>query len=358
MNIVQATHQYERWLSQHTTLVRPDLVLKHALMKRDAFSFLRATFYRWTQVWGDVCADLCGAPEVLAIGDLHVENFGTWRDDEGRLVWGLNDFDEAFPLPYTNDLVRLAVSAILAQETDHWTLRVKQIYDAILTGYIECLEAQGRPFVLAEKHGWLRRIATNKLRDPVLFWKKLKALPHAKNPVPSPVRQALEQSMPVRGIAYSIRRRVSGLGNLGKPRFVALTDWEGGAIAREAKALGPSSRVCVRPRQGRETILYQTLLNQAVRCRDPFVHVHNEWLLRRLSPYCSRIELSSLPKKHDESKLLYAMGWETANVHLGSEKAIKALLRDLTKRKADWLPRATKAMVKATVSDWKDWANE
>lgn len=216
MNIVQATHQYERWLGQHTTLVRPDLVLKHASMKRDAFSFLRATFYRWTQVWGDVCADLCGAPEVLAIGDLHVENFGTWRDDEGRLVWGLNDFDEAFPLPYTNDLVRLAVSAILAQETDHWTLRVKQIYDAILTGYIECLEAQGRPFVLAEKHGWLRRIATNKLRDPVLFWKKLKALPHAKNPVPSPVRQALEQRMPVRGLPYSIRRRVSGLGNLGQ----------------------------------------------------------------------------------------------------------------------------------------------
>lgn len=95
-----------------------------------------------------------------------------------------------------------------------------------------------------------------------------------------------------------------------------------------------------------------------MRCRDPFVHVHDEWLLRRLSPYCSRIELSSLPKKHDESKLLYAMGWETANVHLGSEKAIKALLRDLTKRKAAWLPGATKAMVKATVSDWKDWANE
>ena len=164
--------------------------------------------------------------------------------------------------------------------------------------------------------------------------------------------------MPVRGIAYSIRRRVSGLGNLGKPRFVALADWEGGAIAREAKALGPSSCVWVRPRQGRETILYQTLLNQAVRCRDPFVHVHDEWLLRRLSPYCSRIELSSLPKKHDESKLLYAMGWETANVHLGSEKAIKALLRDLTKRKAAWLPGATKAMVKATVSDWKDWARE
>ena len=44
MNIVQETHQYERWLGQHTILVRPDLVLKHALMKRDAFSFFGPPF--------------------------------------------------------------------------------------------------------------------------------------------------------------------------------------------------------------------------------------------------------------------------------------------------------------------------
>ena len=88
MNIVQATYQYERWLGQHTTLVRPDLVLKHASMKRDAFSFLRATFYRWTQVWGDVCADLCGAPEVLAIGDLHVKTLERGVTMKVTSSWG------------------------------------------------------------------------------------------------------------------------------------------------------------------------------------------------------------------------------------------------------------------------------
>jgi uncharacterized protein (DUF2252 family) len=25
-----------------------------------------------------------------------VENFGAWRDVEGRLIWGINDFDEAW----------------------------------------------------------------------------------------------------------------------------------------------------------------------------------------------------------------------------------------------------------------------
>ena len=56
------------------------------------------------------------APQVLAVGDLHTENFGTWRDGEGRLVWGINDFDEVAVMPYTLDLVRLAASARMAIE--------------------------------------------------------------------------------------------------------------------------------------------------------------------------------------------------------------------------------------------------
>ena len=52
---------------------------------------------------------------MLAVGDIHVENFGTWRDAEGRLVWGVNDFDEAARMPYAIDIVRLATSAVLAE---------------------------------------------------------------------------------------------------------------------------------------------------------------------------------------------------------------------------------------------------
>ena len=43
------------------------------------------------------------------------ENFGTWRDAEGRLIWGVNDFDEAARMPYALDIVRLATSAVLAE---------------------------------------------------------------------------------------------------------------------------------------------------------------------------------------------------------------------------------------------------
>jgi uncharacterized protein (DUF2252 family) len=355
MKIKQATQQYERWLAQQAPLVRKDLALKHAVMKRDAFSFLRATFYRWIQVWPKACGDVVGAPRVLAIGDLHVENFGTWRDYEGRLIWGINDFDEASSLPYTNDLVRLAVSAKLAIQAEHLSIKAKHVYDAILTGYVESLRTGGRPFVLAEGHGWLRRVATSKLRDPVQFWKKMDSLPTAKA-MPADARKALKRVMPEQGLAVTIRRRISGLGSLGRPRFVALADWHGGRIAREAKALGPSACVWAQTRRASTPIMYQAILDRAVRCRDPFVQVEGSWLTRRLSPYCSRIELPSLPKRRDEGKLLYAMGWETANVHLGSRKT-KDIQKDLTKRRANWLPLAAKAMVNATMSDWNDWRN-
>src|SRR6195256_3247361 len=121
-NIVAATRSYERWMADFIPVVRADLRYKHERMDADLITFLRATFYRWAQVWPDVCADLATAPAVLAVGDTHVENFGTWRDAEGRLVWGINDFDEAHTLPYTIDLSRLATSAVIAGQASHISL--------------------------------------------------------------------------------------------------------------------------------------------------------------------------------------------------------------------------------------------
>ena len=111
MNIVKATRKFEEWLCLHTHIVKEDLRFKHKEMACAAFPFLRATFYRWVQVWPETCDEIAKAPRVIAIGDLHVENFGTWRDAEGRLIWGVNDFDEAAVMPYTNDLLRLATSS-------------------------------------------------------------------------------------------------------------------------------------------------------------------------------------------------------------------------------------------------------
>jgi hypothetical protein len=78
-------------------------------------------------------------------------------------------------------------------------------------------------------------------------------------------------------------------------------------------------------------------------------------VVRRLAPDCSRIELVSLAAERDEARLLYSMGWETANMHFGSLRAIPEVKRDLAQRKGRWLHKAAKAMCKATLVDWEDW---
>src|SRR5271165_4356394 len=359
MNIVKATRNFEEWLAKRTHIDKKDLRLKHANMKADLFMFLRATYYRWAQLWPQVCPDLARAPRVLAVGDLHVENFGTWRDAEGRLIWGVNDFDEAWPMAYTIDLVRLAVSAHLAVEAGSLPLKREDICGTLLEGYRESLREQGRPFVLGEQHQWLRLIAEGELRDPVRFWQKMDALPTLKTEAPVSAVDAIEHLMPTPGIPYRLAHRTAGLGSLGHARYVAIADWHGGRIAREAKALVPSSSHWAQnfgtKDGGPAEILYQTIINRAVRCPDPFVQLRGRWIVRRLGPHCSRIELASLRGPDTELRLLHAMGWETANIHLGTASARKLVLRHLGKQKGRWLHEAAEAMLAAVRDDWEVW---
>ena len=219
MNIQQATRLYEHWLGQKVELIRADIRHKHRLMASDVFRFFRATFYRWMQLWPEACFDLADARVVLAVGDLHVENYGTWRDQEGRL----------------------------------------------------------------------------------------------------------------------------------------LSDWRGGMIAREAKALAPSACSLALAWAESPKIYYQEIIEQAVRVPDPFVSVQGKWIVRRLAPDCTRVELGDLPEGHDESALLHAMGYETANIHLGTKLARSAIAHDLRKRPKDWLHKAVKRMAKLVMADWTDW---
>ncbi|MGA2099629.1 MAG: DUF2252 family protein [Candidatus Sulfotelmatobacter sp.] len=358
MNIVKATRHFEEWLGQRTNLVAKDLRLKHSSMKAGVFQFLRATYYRWAQIWPEVCPDLAKAPQVLAVGDLHVENFGTWRDVEGRLIWGVNDFDEAYPMAYANDLVRLAVSAHLAVEAGHLPLKRRDICDSLVDGYREALQAEGLPFVLGEKNEWLREIAESELRDPIHFWAKMDALPTVKEQIPISAIDAIDHLLPARGLEYRLARRVAGLGSLGHARYVAIADWNGGRIAREAKALVASGCYWAKEHEGASEILYQTIISHAIRCPDPFVQLRGHWIVRRLSPHCSRIELATLRAAGEEMRLLHAMGWETANIHLGTHNARKPILAHMKKQKRKWLHLATEKMLQSVRADWEVWRKD
>jgi hypothetical protein len=353
LNIREATASYEHWMRRCTTVISSDLRSKHEQMKEGPFLFLRGTFYRWAQQWSSICSDLCDAPEVLAVGDLHVNSFGTWRDVEGRLCWGVDDFDEAFRLPYTNDLVRLAASMKIVIDAEGLSIKVKAGCDAILEGYVRSLKAGGRPLVLAEREQKLGKLGIDSFKPPTDFWDKLNQLPPVRQELAPDVRRALEKTLPDPQMKYKVVRRQAGLGSLGQQRFVAIGEWRGGYVAREAKAVLPSACVWVRGAVGRGQSNYEDAISSAVRSPDPFQVIQGSWLIRRLSPDSNPIDIQTLPKHSDEQMILQAMGAEAANVHLGTKGQATRVLKDLSKRKANWLRDSANHMAAAVEKDWK-----
>src|SRR3954454_13239233 len=157
MDISSSSDKYESWLAAElgSEILEKDMKKKRKEMVAGPFPFLRATYWRWAEMMPSLCQklDLGTAPHALAVGDIHLENFGAWRDEDGRLVWGVNDFDEAAEMPYVLDLVRLATSAALARRVS----ATKDICSAILDGYEKGV-SQPRPFVLDENHQRLRAL--------------------------------------------------------------------------------------------------------------------------------------------------------------------------------------------------------
>jgi hypothetical protein len=284
-----------------------------------------------------------------------VENLGTWRDSEGRLAWGVNDFDEAYPAAYTNDLVRLAASALLASQEQVLAIQPAEACQAILDGYRKTLENHGQPFVLAEQHEHLREWANSQLRAPLHFWQKLEQLTPITN-TPAPVQALLQTSLPAGYSNAVVVHRAAGLGSLGRQRYTIIAEWNGGKIAREAKQLVDSAWVWENPTEQGRQIYYQKIIDRSIRNPDPFTKQNNDWVVRRIAPDCSRVELAELPKERDETRLLASMGSETANIHLGNApQGVAQILSDLAGQPKNWLLKGSQAMVKATLKDWEDW---
>jgi uncharacterized protein (DUF2252 family) len=84
-------------------------------MAMDPFSFYRGTaclFYADVTSRDDEWVDERSSG-IWIHGDLHAENFGTYMDSDGRLVFDVNDFDEAYIGHFTWDLQRFAASLAL-----------------------------------------------------------------------------------------------------------------------------------------------------------------------------------------------------------------------------------------------------
>ena len=86
MSLISDVREYDEWLRGRCRVDEAGLRKKHARMAEDAFRFFRATCFRFARTIDTIDPDLRRAPTVPSVGDAHIENWGTWRDGEGRLI--------------------------------------------------------------------------------------------------------------------------------------------------------------------------------------------------------------------------------------------------------------------------------
>jgi hypothetical protein len=329
-------------------VVEADLEYKHERMKKNSFIFLRATFFRWANRIEVLCPELKSAPRVLSVGDTHTENFGTWRDAEARLVWGVNDFDEAAIIPYPFDLVRLAASIGLAPKLDIGNLEAAA---PVLDGYRAGLE-KPRPTLLDEQETWMRPYVACTDDDRRKFWEETDGYPDTVPP--AGVADDLKNSLPPDASILRFASRVKGGGGLGRPRYVAVARWRGGRVVREAKAIVPSTWDWAHGAAA-ERLGFLDLATGKFRSPDPFLAVKDGFVIRRIAADSRKIDLGDDAGAKLKTDLLKAMGFDLGAIHAATNDAAVKIGRDLDSRDPDWLHAAAKTAAAAVEEDFEEW---
>lgn len=347
-DVHELTAAYESWLGDRIPLAQQELDRKHTEMAAQEYRFLRGTYYLWLVRIGDLLPETLDAPRVPAVGDLHVENFGTWRDDDQVRRWGVNDFDELALGGYLPDLIRLASSAVLAP---HITLDDKDVCRTVLETW-----ASATPRIsvdLEEKGAGHLRALVPEFADPKTFYERLASGAAAELPA-EVVAAATAVAEP--GWTPTWHAHVAGTGSLGHRRVVGVGPAaDDKQHAREAKQLGPGSNEWLETtRPGLPWPTTEDTLFQRVRSfvRGPAAVTRVAgWHVRDLAPDVVRIELSGLDH-HDSERLLEAMAQATADVHGCDETGFAAAVAHAESLGKAGFRHAVEQMVASTKADY------
>jgi hypothetical protein len=352
-SFMESMIDYETWLKSELgrEVVRKDLDSKHEKMKSGVFPFLRATYWRWAESILEICPELSKLPQVMAIGDTHLENYGMWRDVEGRLVWGANDFDDAARMPYILDLVRLGVSASLARRDE--SMSVKNICEAVMDGY-KSARIMPEPIVLEKEYGDLRKMLVMKDKERRGFWRKLEQADKEKRGTQWAYEIVLQNALPDE--VFSLARRSAGTGSLGRPRFVGMAVWKGGYVVREAKRLVQSAW-CLAHRPDDHAIYAEVIAKGRHRSPDPHFVVSDSILVRRLSLNSRKIDAEGDLDVILSKRMLYLMGQEIGNCHAG-DASFEDAADDFDGRDVDWLRASVKKAVPFVREDQREFARQ
>jgi uncharacterized protein (DUF2252 family) len=225
------------------------------------FGFLRGTFHVFVADWAALGDDALGPGDAQPIvGDLHLENFGAYKAQDGRYVFDVNDFDETASGTPAVDLVRLAASIVLADDK-HGTARAVARIEACLDAYLaaardldlravdgktkglpapikdvlERAEASSRPEWIAERvegEALHRRFKRSEKYFPVEDEVRRRAVTAAIADFAS--RGAERPSdCPAWPSVLDVAVRVAGTGSLGRWRYAVLMPGKGEKLGKE-----------------------------------------------------------------------------------------------------------------------------
>lgn len=117
---------------------------KYEFMKENLFRFYRGTNHIFYEDLSKE-KDFPSSPAAWISGDLHLENFGTYKSDNRQVYFDLNDFDEAVLAPSLWEIVRMTTSIFIAFDTlkivENKALHMAQLFIKTIGGKF----ASGKP---------------------------------------------------------------------------------------------------------------------------------------------------------------------------------------------------------------------
>jgi uncharacterized protein (DUF2252 family) len=230
----------------------PELVArKYAKMAHDPFVFFRGTAHLFWEDWPSAAAGLDDAPLAWSCGDLHLENFGSYRGDNGLAYFDLNDFDDAALAPATRDPARFLTSLHLAARSLRLEApAVTELSASYLDAYATALiDAKARWVERATARGMIRELlqaVKSRTRAELLAARTV--MTHGERQlrlIPGHTFYVIKQEQRkvaalIRGFAMDaddpdfyrvsdVVGRIAGTGSLGLRRYVVLVRGTGGS---------------------------------------------------------------------------------------------------------------------------------
>ena len=226
------------------------LRLKYAKIQASPFAFLRATPFLYFAD-SPLPEALATAPRSWLCGDLHLENFGAYRGDNGLVYFDVNDFDEAALGSVGLDLGRMVTSMLVAARESAWPAATwNEAVACYVQTYAQTL-ASGKPQWIERRtaRGPVRRLLRQLARRRQRTLLKARTtgagaqrrlLKDGGHALPATAEERARVSALFRTLAredagfagfrpIDVARRIAGTSSLGAERYVILIDRAGAA---------------------------------------------------------------------------------------------------------------------------------